>query len=254
MAKIYRGTSAEWAEQYVKTTQPKSFEATGSGEFGIGCYFWLDDLPAAIMSAVQYNGKERDWGVIQLEFDDTALHALARREAGYGSRVLEFKHSRTSPFDAMGVKPGNYVVPPDYSHLATKPTEQALHQPKIATPPPQGSYGKMQSEQFRKINADPKKYGLDGKELELIWQYDLIIGKCAADYSDDMLVQMKFANHGMSFINDRALCTRTKLMTGKKIAKAWKPVEAWKMASRQTLFGRYFEGKSSPIDLDNVLG
>jgi hypothetical protein len=251
MTKIYRGTSAEWVEQYIKGTGTKAFDPTGSGEFGVGCYFWLDDPAAAFMSAVQYNGNERDWGVLEVEFDETALQQLASRDAGYGSRVLEFKHDRASPFGDN--KPGNFVVPKDHSHLAVNRTDQATHLPAKATAPHPGAFGKMQSQQFRAINAAPEKFGLDGEKNVLVWQYDLIIGLCAADYQDHALVQMKFANHGMTFINNLTLCTRRKIVTGKKITKAWSKVSSWKMRDRHDLYAKYCTGKTT-VNLDAELG
>lgn len=250
MTKIYRGTSASWVDEYVRGRAPKMFEPNGGGEFGAGCYFWLEDLPAAIMTALQYNANERDWGVVELEYQDTDLQRLGRREAGYGSRVLEFKHERQSSFVD---KPGNFVVPKDYSHIAPNRADQGTHTPAKTTPPPPGSFGKMQSEQFRAINAAPAKYGLDGTKNSLVWQYDLVIGLCAADYTEKQLVQMKFANHGMTFINDVALCPRKKIITGKKVVKAWKKIEAWKMADRKKLFEQYFKDEDK-VDLDAILG
>ena len=254
MPKIYRGTSAEWVNQYLAKTNPKSFDPTGGGEFGAGCYFWLEDKYAAFMSAVQYNAGERDWGVLMIEFSKTNIQALARREAGYGSRVLEFPHNGPRMFEEMGTQgPGSFVVPKDYSHLAVEKGQQATHTPKKTGLPPARSFGHMQSEDFRKINADPDKYGIDGKKNELVWQYDLIIGLCAADYSDTKLVQMKFSNHGMTFLNNMVQCVRTKVITGKKITKNWQTASGWKMADREKLWKLYVEGKTEPIDIDKQI-
>lgn len=251
MTKIYRGTSKEWVDAYVSGVRPKAFEPTGGGEFGAGSYFWLEDLEAAILSALQYNAKDRDWGVVEVEYRDEDIRRLAERRQGYGSRVLEFKHSRSSCFTRLA---SNFVVPREYSHLATIDENQDTKvAPAKSERPQAGSYGKMQSEQFRNINASPTKYGIDGEKNSVVWQYDLVVGLCAADYSDTHLVQMKFANHGMTFLNDPERCTRKEIITGKRVVKAWKKVEAWKMAKRKTLYAQYFEGKDE-VDLDAVLG
>lgn len=249
MGRIYRGTSKEWVDRYVAAS-PMTFEPTGGGEFGAGCYFWQDDLPAAIMSALQYNGRERDWGVVEVEFEDKELGALATRAEGYGSRVLEFKHDRPSYF---GRQAGAFVVPREYSHLALDPEQQDGYLPQRTTPPPLRTYGLMQSEQFRNINASPEKYGIDGIRNGVVWQYDLIVGKCAADYSDAYLVQMKFANHGMTFLNNTAMCRRRRVITGKRLTTAWTKVQAWRMQDRDKLYEQYFHAVTD-LDLNARLG
>ncbi len=255
---LYRGTSLEKAVNLTKTgPQRANFQSTGDGEFGNGCYFWLDDKAAAFLSAVQYAGVEKDWAVISVELDDAALLNQMVPPAEFGPKVLEFEHARESPFKASSSQgrrlSSNFVTPWDYSHYQ-KPGETSedaslrAKNPK----PAEGSFGKMDSEAFRNINADPKSYKLEDKKNQLAWQYELIIGLCAADYAEKALVQVKAANGGLTYINVRG--TRAIVLKGTKITKKVQNVNNWKMKDRDKLWELYVEGKPQPINLDDAIG
>jgi hypothetical protein len=254
---LHRGCSLARAQKQTKKQQPEGFISNGNGEFGAGCYFWLDDLPAAVMSAVQYAAPHGAWAVIQLEFDEAHFRQAMTPPDGMAPKVLEFNHGRTSIFGPPG--PGenkqklttSYVVPWDYSYVPKPGETAAAAESRVeqGPKPPQGTFGKMTAEEFRKRNADPEKYGLTGDKNMLAWQHAFIVGGCAADYSDPTLVQVKVANEGLTYLNDTRNVSRTVVVTGKQIKKVLTKIQQWKMSDRVKFYETYVKGKPD-VDLD----
>jgi hypothetical protein len=239
--KIYYGTDKVSAQEYVGST--KEFAATSRGEFGVGKYFWYEDLPAAIMTAVQYEGNASDWAVLRLTFDNFEQR-LTTATGGQIRRVIEFgDHSPVLPNRIRAM-----VRPPN----ANKQGKIDLN--SIAA--------HAHSRAFREINAKPSDYQITANDNEIAWRYNLIIGLCAAAYEDSSLIQMKFANDGIKCLNDRDHVERKVVITGKQLSRCWRIVQSWKLAARQAIYDKYFASyfreesdvAAEEVDLDTVLG
>src|ERR1043165_8505237 len=194
--KIYYGTDLAGAQQYVSSK--KQFRGTSGGEFGIGQYFWHENLPAAILTALQYDGTDASgWAVVEIEFDDfnASLQAIVGTNRQEPKGVLELCPNyelpivRTRAKQRVNAGGGVHVV-----------LNNALHP----------------AQAFRQINASPAQYNIQAADNSIAWKYHLIIGQTAAvDYGDSSLIQFKFANAGLDLLNGNA-GTRRIAMQGAK--------------------------------------
>jgi hypothetical protein len=281
MVVLYRGTKLSKANTLLATgNQRTNFNAGGNGEFGNGCYLWLADKKAAFISAVQLVGAKPteggggDWAVVSVTLDDDALRQAMVVDQSRGPRVLEFLHGLPSPFKDDQGQPRkdshgrayatNYVVPWQYSHTpqgnetaAAADTRATGNLTNLQNLPPKenraalAAIGRMDTQSFRKINADPVYYAVQGQSNVLDWQYDMIIGLCAVDYEDKNLVQVKLAHFGLTHVNNSG--TRAIVLTGKQVVTARQKVLNWKFATRDHLWELYAEGRTSLIKLDDLI-
>jgi hypothetical protein len=251
---IYYGTELEGAEAYAHPTSPKQFDTThvSRGEFGVGKYFWYDDLPAAILTAVVYEGNQSDWAVLRLKFDNFEESLKRATNATKPAKATRDDIARVIEFDDHGP-----VLSEHFRKVEVKPPISTTGEKKISL---SKIGGHSNSERFREINANPTDYGITANPNEIAWRYNLIIGRCAGAFEDSSLVQMKFANAGLNCLNYPEV-QRTVVIKGTRITKSWHTVSNWKLRNRREIynkyFARYFDGSDvaeKKVDLDKDLG
>jgi len=213
--KLYRGLGLTLAQQIVSGKEP--IAPTSNGEFGNGSYYWKDDLPAGIMSALQYYGqKEGGWAVIEIEFGKTDIKTtfpiLNFKDNGKGKNYDESTKTALRP-----------VVVPEFG-------------PDIAV--------NLTFSEFRDINAAPAEYALHGEKHTMAWaHYGIIAGPCARAPLDTNLVQVKFAGAGIDALNT---CGKKIVMQGAPLNDTtFKRVSKWKLEARNTSFNQYFVGRNT---------
>jgi len=211
---LYRGLGYERAMRVVAGAE--QIAATSNGEFGSGSYYWLNDLPAGILSAVQYYGQEKGgWAVLKMEVGKSELGDFPR-----GS-ILNFRDGGgSSSFDPSTNTARRKVTFPDE-------TEHRLT-----------------FSEFRDINANPDAHGLTGIKNKLPWpNYPIIAGPTAAAPKDVNLTQIKFANQGIDVLNNQP---KQIVMHGPQLnASTFKTVRTWTLDNRESIYLKYFNGQTA---------
>jgi hypothetical protein len=301
---LHMGTTQRVATALV--TNNGDVRPTANGEFGVGSYYWLEDIPAAFLSATQYHGnKDGGWAIVQFSFDDADLRNAASHRflgrnggedggsfanrvrddsMGYGPRIVDFTRQGPKRIDTLHDVVGenvelddvvvlnrgsrlttNFIVPPSWSELPSDIPHGGGSNDSLWEAQTRGDalkdrirvFGKMNASDFRRLNQNYAELGLGNDPSNKVsWQYDMVLGRSAAAEDDQTLIQVKFANRGLTFLNNSAIVTRTILVRGKKISAKWKNIESWKMNSRQKLYKLYLEDfitTQTECDLDSVI-
>ena len=213
--KLYRGLSAARGEAI--SAGKEKIAATSNGEFGSGSYYWANDLPAAIISAVKYYGQQPGgWAVLEVIVDDARLKSMTK------GRLLNFRSGGNS---------ANY----DPSTQTTTRDVSIREQDKVE---------RMDFRQFREINADPEKFNITGVTKNTMpWpDHPVIAGPTVAAPKDVLLTQIKFAHEGLDIVNAG---TKTVVVTGTQMNnQTFKVVNNWTLDDRKKIFSDYFQGKT----------
>jgi hypothetical protein len=236
--KIYYGTDGDGATTYVN--RDGKFQATSNGEFGVGKYFWHENLPAAIITAVQYEGRAPSgWAVVEIEFDD--FHEALRSAVGVGKQGGRLKYVLEL---CNGSEPA----------IVQARNKNTVSTASGGTDIPFSRQSRHPSEAFRQINANPEDYGVPGEKNAISWKYNLIVGRCAAAYTDPTLIQFKFANDGIKVLNGPAGTRRIAIRGVTLNEQAAGVVGQWTQdkPNRNRLYNLYFKDKTE-VDLNQAL-
>lgn len=221
MAEMYRGLSHDRAKAIVAGRE--QIAATSNGEFGTGSYYWKNDLPAAVISAVQYYGQqENGWAVLRITVGQGQMANVQR------GAILNFRDPGTS----RGFDPATMTAP------------RAVTVPGGDLASPGGDVQvRMSFSEFREINADPEGHSMTGQKNHLAWaNYSVIAGPTAAAPKDVNLTQVKFSGDGLTALN---AAPKAIVMHGPKLNDStFQTVRSWKLENRNSIFQKYFVGRT----------
>ncbi|WP_293112762.1 DUF4157 domain-containing protein [Moorena sp. SIO4G3] len=201
---FHRGTSLQQAEAIYNNRQ--NIQPTGSGEFGTGIYFWVNDPDAALISALQYQASERDWAVLEFSVPDQVyaqyMQQSAQLNQQQGVQAEQWiKFPPTEQTETGSAHP--FIVPNEWVNNKT------YDQPGNPAAPYSQIPRKMTAKEFRDINANPASYGLQGQKNNYRWnRYPSITGPSAADYKDSTLNQVRFLGTGIAMLQDPQVTVR----------------------------------------------
>lgn len=220
---LYRGLAKTRADAIIAGTE--RIAATSNGEFGNGSYYWRDDLPAGVISALQYYGQaDGGWAVISVSVSD----ADVVRQGISAPAVLNF---RANPNRAS-----------DYGAAYDQTTDTTMR--NLTVPQFGNAAVRVNFAEFREINADPEAHGLTGEKNTLPWDnYAIILGPSVACPNDTTLTQIKFQGQGIAMLNAAA---KRLVMHGDRLNDStYARVRNWTLADRKRTFDTYFAGREA---------
>ncbi|MEU7164041.1 DUF4157 domain-containing protein [Streptomyces morookaense] len=222
--KFYRGVSDADADALVarrgdggagSTVREGRLHPSGSGEFGKGVYFWEEDRNAALVTALQYQARERAWAVVEYDVPDELVRRTAADDRAAGREWLSFPHDAQTPPSKNAFVAMQTDVPRPYEEFTAEDLAQGRHPHPLVRHPVEGgawtakkdgtpvTSAPMNVKQFYNVNSDPRKYGLDGLPADNIeWSnHPVATGMSAADYSGDAPRQARFLGSGIDMLN-----------------------------------------------------
>ncbi|WP_137127668.1 hypothetical protein [Roseomonas sp. HF4] len=219
---LYRGLSKTRADAIVGGAE--QIAATSNGEFGNGSYYWRDDLPAGIISALQYYGQAAGgWAVISI-----SVSQLAVQQQGITAPAM------------MSFRP-NANRPSDYGTGYDAGTDTTIR--SVTVPQFGDASVRMNFNEFREINADPEGHGLTGEKNTLTWgNYAIIAGPTVACPTDATLTQIKFQGQGLALLN---AAPKALVIHGPALNDiTYQRVRSWSLEDRKRIYEDRFAGRA----------